>query len=114
MTFKSNISFFEKATSAGTSEVYQNRKSDSITLQVHGTFTSASATVEARTDINAPFTEIALIDLSNYGVISDGAITKAGRYAIGADGIRELRVVLNSVSGGDISVSGLATSTSEN
>lgn len=113
MRFKTTIPFFTAETASGAEHEYQNSKSDSITLQVYGTFTSASVKVEAKSEINAPYTPIAVIDLADYSVCDNGAIVKAGRYAVGADGVMFLRVKLLSVSGGDITVVGLATNTAE-
>lgn len=106
MTPKTDFTFFSEATSGGTSATVWNFGSDSLTVQVSGTATAMSLTIEGKTDMKADFVPLACIDLTNASVAS--TITANGLYAVmGADGCKQFRAVLSSVTGGSVSVFGL-------
>lgn len=94
-------------TAAGTSESFFNSGFSVINIEV-ATGGSASLTVEgcinilkpdgtAKTDAECDWTQLAVINLSDYSV-SD-TITAAGIYAVGINGTARVRVVAGSVSG---------------
>lgn len=97
-----NHLFIKDATAPVTpAEYYYNAKADVIAIEVSGTFASASLIAEGKVDKNAPdWTPLAVINLSDYTLISDGEITMPGIYEVGAEGIQYFRVRLAAVSGG--------------
>lgn len=103
-----NFLFFSGATSAGVSKAYANDTCDVCALQVSGTFTSATVKVQGKSDLaHGEYTDLAVIDLSALSVKK--AITAAGIYEAGIEGIQSVRVQVVSVSGGDITVFGKMT-----
>lgn len=113
MVFRKNFDFFKNATAAATSPSVGNANSDTLTLQISGTFSVANLTVKAKTDINADFVPTALINLADYTVIKNGTVTAKGRYAVAIEGARAVQIVLNSISGGNITAHGEFSDTAE-
>lgn len=99
--------FIEGATSAITSEVFDNYKGDNITLQASGTATSFSAKLQGKADINADWVDVALINLKDLTVSS--AISTTDIYQGSLTGVTQIRISLNAISGGPLTIFGRVT-----
>lgn len=113
MKIRNITKLFEEATSAATSIELRNNDCDSTTIQVWGTFSDVSLTVQGKTDPDADYVAIGLINDSDYAIVTNGSITKAGIFTIGSDAIHSLKVIINSVSGGNVSVSAMQVNSAE-
>lgn len=109
-TFLSDFVFFDEATSAGISNEWINSHADTFTLQVSGTATAFSATVEAQTDIalsaSNGFIPVCLFNLSTGKKVENGLIEAKGRYAVVSEGVVKMRVRLTAVTGGNVTIFG--------
>ena len=103
----SQIKFIENASASATSEVFDNYKGDSITLQARGTASSFSAKLQGKSDINADWADIALINLKDLSLAS--ALTSKDIYQSGLIGVTKIRILLDSVAGGEINIFGRVT-----
>ena len=113
MKIRKITKLIEGATSATTSTELINNDCDSTAIQVWGTFTDVSLTVQGKTDPNADYVAIALVNLSGYTIVTNGDVDAAGLYQIGSDAIHSLQVVVNSVSGGSVNVSAMQVNSAE-
>ena len=99
--YSSSFDFGSNVRSAYTSPSWKvNGQTDSIIIQVSGNFTELEAVVMAKTDPDAPFVPVSLIDLQQAKSSPYGIITKNGRYAPATDGVVEMRIVVSKVTGG--------------
>lgn len=110
MWIRDNILFVDNQSAAFTSDVFNNYKDDEMTVQVDGTFSSATIIVEGRTNTGGDWYPMALIDLASLSLIEDGAITAKGRYDTAISGAKQVRVRVTAVSGGTVTVFGMAVS----
>ena len=92
---------------AGTSESFHNNGFSTMIIEVDASG-SASMTVEGciniiesdgetKEDSDCTWTELAIINLSDYSVLS--SITASGIYAVGINGTARVRIVCSSISG---------------
>ena len=100
----SEVKFIDGATSASTSELFNNYKTDVITLQASGTSTSFSAKLQGRADINAEWQDIALINLKDLSVSPD--IYTNDIYQGSIVGVTQIRIVAESILGGNLTIFG--------
>lgn len=100
----SEVKFIDKASSAVISDVFDNYKGDAITLQASGEASSFMAKVEGRSDINADWSELAVINLKDFSVNNNISTTDV--YQSGLTGITQIRINLISVSGGNVTIFG--------
>lgn len=97
------FSFFKDAAAGGSSNtLYVDQYSESATIQVGGGFNSCSLRIQGKTDASGAWTDLAVIDKTAFSV--DSAITEAGIYTLDVSGLKQVRAVLDSVSGGTITV----------
>ena len=99
--------FIDKASSATISEVFDNYKGDSIALQASGTTSAFSAKLQGKADINADWVDVAVINLKDLTVSS--TISSTDIYQGSLSGITQIRVNLESVSGGNVTIFGRIT-----
>ena len=99
--------FINNESSATISEVFDNYKGDSITLQASGTASAFSAKLQGKADINADWVDVALINLKDLTVSSD--VTTTDIYQGALTGLTQVRVNLESVSGGNVTIFGRVT-----
>ena len=104
MKTRNRTKLIDGATGAITSAEIINNQCDSTTIQVDGTFTDVSLTVQGKIDPGAGYVAIALVNISNYSIVTNGDVTAKGIYQIGSDAVYSMQVVVNSVSGGDVDV----------
>lgn len=110
MRAEQNFVFFKEATQAGTSNTLGNTNGDSLSLQVGGTFSSATLVVQGRADFEGSFFTMSVLNVGTVGV--SASITAPGIYSvIGIEGVQQIRVVIQSVSGGNVSVFGRLVNT---
>ena len=110
------ITMIDAASSAGASAEVINSTCDLLSVQVDGTFSSATVKVQGKTDANASdWTNIAIFNKSTLDLTegSDG-ITAKGIYEANIAGVVFVRVNVTSVSGGNVTVVGSFENTSEN
>lgn len=97
------FSFFKETTAAATSNtLYINQYSESATIQVSGSFNSCSLTIQAKTDDNADWVDMTVINIGKLETAD--SITTPGIYTVDVSGVKQMRAVLSSVSGGEITV----------
>ena len=96
--------FINEASSATISDIFDNYKGDVITLQASGDASAFSAKLEGRSDINADWSELAMINLKDLSV--NNAIATTDVYQSGLTGVTQIRVNLTSVSGGSVTIFG--------
>lgn len=98
-----NVLMLDTVTSAATSSVYTNNLCDACSIQISGTFTSAVVYVQGKLNPDIDdWVNIAVIDLSNYTVDSDG-ISNKKLYEVGIDGVQFVRINAATVTGGNLS-----------
>ena len=110
-TDKQIFPFFDSVrtpvSAAGTSEPFRNNGFASLTLEVSGA-SSIALTVEgcvniikpngeAMSDVECSWTPLAIINMSDFSVLSE--IANNGIYAIGISGSARVRVVISSIEG---------------
>lgn len=104
MKIREQKKLIDEATGAMTSETLLNGDSDSTSIQVWGTFADVSLTVQGKSAVDGEFVAIGLIDISTYTIVTNGEVVKGGIYQIGSDALTAIRVIVNSVSGGNVNV----------
>ena len=98
-----NLPLISGATGATVSPEFINNQCDILSLQVSGTFSAVSLTVQGVTSTSgSEWTNIAAVDLSNFDI--KNPITAEGIYETGIEGISKVRVNVTSVTGGSVSV----------
>lgn len=96
----------EGAIAPAISNVFVNNKCSVCTLQITGTFTSATVVVEGIVDVSSgAWTTLATFNLSDLSMRSDGMEEKS-IYQVGIEGILRIRANVTAVSGGNITVVG--------
>lgn len=99
--------FFDNATTTGESKVFGNTKGGVLTLQISGSATAFSFSLLGCLNIESEeFVELQGINMHNFSL--DTAITTPGIYEFDISGIRQLKVTLNSIEGGDITIMGIS------
>lgn len=97
--------FARDASQPYTSETIQNSKYDTLTIQVSGDFTSAKIALQGKTDNSASFSTISVVNLET--CIPTSRINTKGLYqAFGIEGVSEIRMIVQSVEGGSVTVYG--------
>lgn len=104
MVTQENFKFIQEATGAKISESWTNNHCDTLELQVSGTFTDLSATVEGKVDINAEWTQVGTVNLTKFAKAL--TLTEKGIYAVDIGGLFGVRVNVTSVSGGNVTIFG--------
>ena len=98
-----NLILISGATGATISSEFINNECDICSVQVTGTFSAVSLTVQGVTNTSGgEWVDIASADLSNYDITNP--ITAKGIYEAGIEGISKVRVKVTSVTGGNVSV----------
>ena len=97
--------FFKKESEAKISDVYRSHANTDATIEVKGSATAFNLEVQACIDIEEEENWITLgvIDENSYEILN--VVAKAGIYTFNAMG-KNVRVKINSISGGDITVVG--------
>ena len=99
-----NYLFFDSATTAISSDVVDNVRGDLLVVEVHGTATALDINVQGLIDIN----NTAYSDIS--WKMSDGTtgtdITAKGIYLINISGVSKIKIAINSISGGNVTIFG--------
>ena len=101
-----SFKFLDGVTAPTTSNALSIGRASQLVLQVSGTATSFSITVEGKVDANATRDTIGVIKNSDFTTPS--AITTKGVYTMSVDGYYDVVVKLTAVSGGNITVFGKA------
>ena len=96
--------FFSKVTTTGTSEVLGNIRGDLLVIEVYGTATAIDLNVQGVVDANnTTFSDISWKK-------SDGTtgtdIVAEGVYIINVSGLSKIQIVVNTVTGGNLTVFG--------
>lgn len=99
-----NYKFIDKATANTVSNVYTNTTCDVLGLQIDGTFTSASVILEGKTDVNAEWQTLAVVDLKDFNVVSE--MSAKGIFEAGIECINLVRVTASNIVGGNLTVFG--------
>ncbi len=98
------IKMISEATVPTVSNTFVNNKSDLCSLQISGTFTSATIKVEGIVDVNSGlWVSLATFDLSDLDLKTSGMSGKS-IYRVGVSGILRIRINVTAVSGGSITV----------
>lgn len=105
MIIQKKIIFCQNQTSSFISNSVFNVKSDLLTMTVEGSFTNGNIKLEGRESESNTWVSLAGINISNFSVAKSG-ITSTGIYEFSIAGIRELRVNVEQVAGGSVTVSG--------
>lgn len=91
-------------TAAQTSNAYVNNECDICSVQVTGTFSSATVYLQGLIDEDAgTWVNLAVLGLSEYDLATTG-ITAKGIFECGIEGVRQVRANVSAVSGGSVSV----------
>lgn len=111
MVIQKNCHFIDNKTTPMVSKHYSNASSDVLEVQVDGDFTGLIK-VEGRLRHHGTWVSLAGINLSNFTSVSEG-IDAPGLYEFSVIGIREIRVNVETLAGGAISVYGQLISSEE-
>ena len=105
MNILNNFYFFNTITTSGTSETLSNIRGDSLILESYGTATAFSFKVQGIVDSNntSSWTDLGFYTSTGTTGIN---ITTSGIYNIPINGIGKIRIVLASISGGNLTVFG--------
>lgn len=98
--------FARQVSVAGESDIYNNVRYSEGVLEVKGTATSFSVEIQACIDVTdtIEWTTLMVIDESNLTTL--GSITEKGLYAFSMAGKNKIKVKINSVSGGYLTITG--------
>lgn len=103
MRTQANILLVDRATGAVVSPEFVNNECDICAVQVTGTFSAVSITIQGVTNVSgSDWVDLAAADLNSYDITNP--ITAAGIYETGIEGIAKVRVNVASVTGGNVSV----------
>lgn len=92
------------ASSPTVSNAFVNNNSELCTLQISGTFTSATVNVEGIVDVNSgKWVTLATFDLSDLDLKTHGLSDKS-IYQVGIAGILRVRISVTAISGGNITI----------
>ena len=98
-----NLQMIEKTTSAKISDTYINANCDACSVQLTGTFTSATVYVQGKiSPTENTWVNLASINLTAFTVDDDG-ISNSQIYEVGIEGVPFVRLNVSSVSGGNLS-----------
>lgn len=102
--------FFDKATAGGESAVVSLQTEGSMTMEISGDATAVSAIVmgqvyQPEDGGDGGWHGIAAVNQKDFS-ISSATIGAAGIYTVSVSGLKRLKVVLNSVTGGSVTVYG--------
>lgn len=111
MVIQKNCHFIDNKTTPMVSKHYSNASSDILDVQVDGNFMGLIK-VEGRLHQHGAWVSLAGINLSNFASANDG-IKAPGLYEFSVIGVREIRVNVESLAGGAISVYGQLISSEE-
>lgn len=104
MNVSANITMIEAATAETISNVFVNNNCAAVTLQITGSYTSATVLVEGLVNLNSnAWVSLGAIELGDFELNSDG-LSEKSLYQIGIEGIPRVRIHVTAVSGGDITV----------
>ena len=91
------------ATTPTISDEYINNSCDIVSLEVKGTFTSATVKLQGMIDPNSTeWVDLAMINMTDYSTFS--AVENKGIFEGGIEGVLKVRVNVTAVSGGNVSV----------
>ena len=98
-----NLLMIEKTKSAKTSAVYTNTNCDACSIQLSGTFTSATVYLQGKIDpAGNTWVNLAAINLNAFTVDDDG-LSNTQLYEYGIEGVPFVRINVAAVSGGNLS-----------
>ena len=101
MFVKEYIKLIDSATSTTVADIINNTHCDTLSLNVSGTATSLTITIEANNTFNSTeYQSIAAIKLSDFSV--NETITSTGLYEIPIEAAANIKVSLTAVSGGTV------------
>ena len=104
MRIQANYTAIDGASAAVVSPEFVNNMCDVCSIQVTGTFTSATLHVQGIINSDsAEWVNLAVLSLSDYTLATSG-ISDEGIYECGVEGVSRVRFNLSAVSGGDITV----------
>ena len=113
MRIQANYTAISGATAATVSPEFANNSCDVCSVQVTGTFTSATLHVQGIVNAeSAVWVNLAVLSLTDYTLSTTG-IGAAGIFECGVEGISRVRFNLSAVSGGNITVQAQFANTSE-
>lgn len=98
------LTMISGASTPTVSNTFVNNNSEICTLQISGTFASATVKVEGIVDINSGrWVSLATFDLTDLDLKTNGMSDKS-LYRVGIAGILRVRISLTEINGGDITV----------
>lgn len=98
------LTMISGASTPTVSNTFVNNNSEICTLQISGTFASATVKVEGIVDINSGrWVSLATFDLTDLDLKTNGMSDKS-LYRVGIAGILRVRISLTAINGGDITV----------
>lgn len=104
MNVSANITMIEAATAETISNVFVNNNCAAVTLQITGSYTSATVLVEGLVNLSSnAWVSLGAIELGDFELNSDG-LSEKSLYQVGIEGIPRVRIHVAAVSGGDITV----------
>lgn len=101
------FTFFREKDEAGESNVLKNfNKGSMLTLGVGGDATAMQLRVKGIVDDSseADWVDLGLINTATFAISTD--IVSNGIYNVGCSGVSKIKVVIDSISGGDVTVVG--------
>lgn len=97
--------FARQVTDAGESDIFNNSRYSEGVLEVKGTATSFSVEIQACVDVNDPeWTTLMSISESDFSTLSE--ISQKGLYAFSMAGKNRVKIKINSISGGNLTITG--------
>ena len=101
-----NNYFFKDVSTPEISSPINNVKSNLLILEVSGDATSFSVSVLGSIDLqNENYTQLNILNMSDYSLNSN--INSIGIYEVDISAIQNVKLQINSISGGNISVLGI-------
>lgn len=109
-----NLDFLRNATEAGYGPTFRNEHYNLAVVQVEGTFTYLEMVLEGRIDINSGTWETVSCWNVSTRNLRTTTIESAGIYEFPIEGVREFRLRIISIFGGNVNATGVLYDTSSN
>ncbi len=114
MRIQANYTAINGATAATVSPEFANNSCDICSVQVTGTFTSATLHIQGLVNTDAAtWVNLAVLSLSDLTLNTSG-ISAKGVFECGIEGVNRVRFNLSAVSGGNLTVQAQFVNTSGN
>ena len=105
MSIPAVLTMISGAASPTISNTFVNNKSENLTLQITGTYSSATVLVQGLVDVNSTaWTTLATFNLTDLSLTTGSGIGDNGLYQVAIGGILRVRLNVTAISGGEITI----------